>query len=57
MDPGDPPASIDVVGDLALAAEREQARLVYQILAAALTEPELDALTESARARTGNTSL
>lgn len=56
-DPGDPPASIDVLGDLALAAEREQARLVFQILAAALTEPELNALTESARARTGNTSL
>ncbi len=55
--PDEPPMSVDVVADLALAAEREQARLVYQILAAALTEPELDALTESARARTGNTSL
>lgn len=51
--PDEPPMSVDAVGDLALAAGRERARLVFGLLAATLTEAELEVLTEGMRAREG----
>lgn len=54
--PDEPPMSVDIVGDLAVAAERERARLVFGILVATLTESELEVLTGSMRARTGYSS-